>query len=157
MTEQHSSLEMQEVSVGPIIADVTAKLVDGKVDFDLEWRHDGDSNGKKTPIEIGKGDPATAIHYHLRDETKLKLAFKDDPKQAMWVATTGCPPPGEGDGGQISFNSSSKNLLKVSDANSGAECTLYYMLRFDGDSDGTNAPPYEFDPIIRNGGDGGGG
>lgn len=157
MTEQHMSLEMQEVGVRPIIADVTAKLVNGKVDFDLEWRHDGDSNGKKTPIEIGKGDPATPIQFHLRDETGLKLRFKQDPAQAMWVATTGCPPPDAGDGGQISFNSSSNNLLRVTDANSGAECTLFYMLRFDGDASGNNAPPYEFDPIIRNGGDGGGG
>lgn len=157
MTEQISSLVMQEVQVRPIIADVTAKMVDDKVEFDLEWRKEGDPNGTKAPIDVGKGEPATPIHFHLRDQTGLKLGFMSDPKQAMWVATTGCPPPGEGDGGQIGFVSSSKNLLKVTDANSGAECTLYYMLRFDGDSDGSNRAPYEFDPIIRNGGDGGGG
>lgn len=161
MTEQLSSLAMQEVQVRPIIADVSATMVGGRVEFDLEWRKEGDPSGKKGAIEIGQGDSATPIHFHLRDGTNLNLGFKSDADQAMWVNTTGCPPAEAGNGGQISFGSSSKNLLKVTDANSGDECELFYMLRFDGDPhvdpDGKQHPPFEFDPIIRNGGGGGGG
>jgi hypothetical protein len=51
---------------------------------------------------------------------------------------------------------SSNNLLKVVDANSGAACTLHYALRFSGDALGSG-PPYVFDPDIRNGGGGVGG
>ena len=159
MTEQLLSMRAGEVQVRPIIADVSAKLVGDKVEFDLEWRKEGDPGGKASPIDVAKGDPPTPIHFHLRDDTRLKLKFKADAEDAMWVNTTGCPPAGAGNGGQISFTSSSNNLLKVTDANSGDECTLYYMLRFDGDPhvdpDGKQHPPYEFDPIIRNGGGGG--
>lgn len=141
----------------PVIADVTASQVGGRIQFDLTWRKEGDPNGKKGPIVIEKGAPETPIHFHLHDDTGLKLSFKPEATEAMWVNTSGCPPQGPGNGGgQISFDSSSNRLLKVSDGNSGAACTLYYMLRFDGDRhvdpDGKSYPPYEYDPEIRNGG-----
>ena len=158
MTEQLLSMVAQEVKVRPIIADVSATLVGNEVQFELEWRKEGDPGRKKGPIDIGKGEPSTPIHFHLRDDTRLNLSFKSDPKEAMWVNTTGCPPTEAGDAGQIGFTSSSRNLLKITNANAGGECTMYYMLRFDGDAhagpDGTLQPPYEFDPIIRNGGGG---
>lgn len=154
MQEQILAPIPEEVQVRPIIADVSAKLVDNRVGFDLEWRREGDPNPKTGRIEVGAGDPPTPIHFNLRDNTGLNLAFKSPGTEAMWVDLTGCPPQQAGNGGQIDFNSSSPNLLRVTDANRGPECTLFYMLRFDGHP-AANGPPFEFDPEIRNGGGGG--
>jgi hypothetical protein len=154
MTEQAMSQVAQEVELRPIIADVFATLVGGNVEFDLEWRRENDPNGKKGPIDVPNGESDTRIHFHLRDSTGLNLNFVATKEDAMWVSLVGCPPQQAGNGGQISYDSVSNQLLKVRDANSGDPCTLYYMLRFTGDPAG-NGPVFEYDPTIRNGGGGG--
>lgn len=153
MTEQTFASREQEAKVPTVNADVIATKVGDKVEFDLEWRKEGDPSSKKGPINIPERDPPTSINFHLRDETRLNLRFKSPATEAMWVDLNGCPPQQPGNGGQISFNSTSPKLLRVTDANSGDPCTLYYMLRFDGDP-AANGPPFEYDPEIRNGGGG---
>lgn len=147
-------------NIKPISVDVYAKLENGVVEFDHEWKFDGDSATKKGTIDVPKsavGAPPVTMKFHLHDSTGLKLSFVKPTSDAMWVSQVDECPCAAGNGGQISYNHPwGPNMLQVEDANSGPECTLYYTLRFDGDAhtdpDGTRHPPFEYDPTIKNGG-----
>ncbi|HUE79582.1 MAG TPA: hypothetical protein VMN38_08125 [Sphingomicrobium sp.] len=150
----------QATKTKPIIVDVYAKLVDGVVEFDHDWKFDGDPTTKKGTIEVppgSVGSPPARLQFHLHDDTGLKLKFVNPTCDAMWVSTVNKCPDARGDGGQISYDHPwGPKLLQVEDANSGPECILYYTLRFDGDAhtdpDGTQHPTYIYDPTIKNGG-----
>lgn len=149
-----------DVGVRPIQVDVYAYLEGDDILFAQAWRLDGDPARRKGRIEVAEGEGDVPIKFHLHDRTGLGLAFLPaDPSNQQgpfWCSTGDCPTAwGDGDG-QISGIDSSKNLLKIVDANSGEPRTLHYALRFSGDPIGSG-PPYEFDPDIRNGGGGVGG
>lgn len=146
----------------PIKVVVKAKIdpITKKVKFDEEWEVIG-VNGKHTnPIVIPFKQPPTNIQFHLDDDTGLHLRFYDEPRDAIYVSVgTECPKSrGDGDG-QITFRSSSHQLLKIRDANMGDPCDMKYTLRFEGDDNiaGNQEQPYVHDPDLKNGGGGIGG
>src|SRR5688572_3266591 len=115
----------------PVIVDVYAKDVGRTVEFSHRWRFDGGSdqgNGAIIIPQAKKGDPGHPIHYHLRDETKEKLSFVDDPDEVIWVLRSSCPQSRSSDPEIININPT-PNLLKVYDRNE-EECELHYNLRF---------------------------
>jgi hypothetical protein len=124
----------------------------GGVEFSHEWRWQNGHPGGNGDIEVPqrkKSEPATPIHFHLRDETQPNrgLDFADDP---IWVLRDSCPPDGQPCGdSEIPADEiqRSNNLLKVVDLNS-EPCTLHYRLRFT-DREGR---PEAYDPAIKNGG-----
>lgn len=119
--------------------------------FSHAWRRQGDSRRQKGQINIPFGERDVPIHFHLHDRSGLKLKFESTASDAMWVSDTECP-TAAGNGGQINFDQSNPNLLKVSDTNSEA-CLLHFALRFTGD-ELNGSTSYEYDPEIRNGGGG---
>lgn len=138
-----------------VTVDVTTFLDLNGVDYDLDWwDSNGKSGGRKDPIEFQPESGSHVITFHLKkDNTGLKLRFPENPADAMYVAV-GTKPTGPGNGGQITFISvdQSRKQLTVSDDNRGPACDLHYELNFVAE-DGTS---YPVDPIIRNGGGGGG-
>ena len=160
MSEETLALAPDDVKVRPVQVDVYAYLEGEDILFAQAWRTDGDPGRRQGHIEIGKGQADVPIKFHLHDRTGLNLAFlpADEGKQEgpFWCNTLDCPTSWGDGNGQIGDVDSSKNLLKVVDANSGEPCTLHYALRFTGDPVGSG-PPYAFDPDIRNGGSGVGG
>lgn len=139
---------------------------DGTVHFDCHWRHAGGKPGvwKSGKIDLPNGPEAYELEFKLHDKSGRNLKFygtgtPKKPEDAMYVQVGGpCPPAAGNGGGQIKFVDVDDKELEVIDANRDPPCTLKYMLRFDGDPftgpDGTNYPPYQFDPEIRNGGGG---
>lgn len=131
-----------------------------KVKFDDEWEADWVNGKQKGEIKVPYGTPPTEIHFHLRDDTGLHLNFMRSFADVIYVSTgSACPPPRGNQGGQITFVSSSQNLLKVSNANSGGVCDMKYALRFNGQDNiaGGENQPYVYDPDLKNGGGGIGG
>lgn len=147
----------------PIHVDVTASRKGSEdVEFCHSWGIKGQPKANSGRIDVPKGQPPTDIKFTLvEDTTGLNLEFYSDPKDAMWVDMAPNCPKIPGDGGQITFQSSNKKILRVEDANSGDPCDLKYALRFYGDTkviDGREyKPPYEYDPDLKNGGGGIGG
>lgn len=136
----------------PAIVDVFADpLAGGGVHFRHEWRwHSGHAGGKGR-IDIPKRaavDPATPIHFNLRDKTGRGLKFSDDGLGAIWVDRTGCP-QSQSDDPEIppAQIKSTPKLLKLLNENS-EECTLHYRLRFTDRA----GKPESYDPDIKNGG-----
>jgi len=150
MSEETEAEVEVEVLVQPLIVDVYAYLEDEDVLFSHAWRRRGAPRRKQGRLEIPKGERDAPIHFLLHDRTKLDLTFKSPECEAIWVDLDQCP-TGAGNGGQITFESVARNLLRVTDANAGGACTLHFALRFDGIPIGVG-PPYEYDPEIRNGG-----
>jgi hypothetical protein len=137
----------------PAIVEVFARTAPGGgVEFSHQWRWSNGTPGGNGPINVPsrkKSDPATPIHFQLRDQTQPNrgLDFADDP---IWVLRDSCPPDGQPCGdSEIPADKIDRtpNLLKIVDLNSEA-CTLHYRLRFT-DRDGR---PEAYDPAIRNGG-----
>ena len=148
----------------PIDVDVKAWIdtARNEVAFSHTWGVRGKPKGNSGKIDVAKGQPPTEIKFTLcDDQTGLDLEFYKDPDDAMWVDFAPDCPKQKGDAGQITFQSSSKKVLWVEDANSGPPCDLKYSLRFYGkekDIGGvTYKPPYEYDPDLKNGGGGVGG
>ena len=146
---------------GPIKVEVHAWLdrTTNKVTFDDEWEASWSNGKQKGEIKVPYGTPPSEIHFHLRDDTGLHLNFMKAFADVIYVSTgSTCPPPRGNDGGQITFVSSTANLLKVNNANS-ATCDLKYALRFNGrdNSAGGENQPYVYDPDLKNGGGGIGG
>ena len=114
----------------PIVADVYATLVDGKVKFDHDWRFEGDPTGKKGIIDVpagGPGTPPATIRFHLHDDTGLNLKFINPPRDAMWVSKAVRCPKKRGTGGQISYpHAWEADVLKVQDVT--AEPTVEHEL-----------------------------
>jgi|GEM_PF-2584027 len=128
-----------------------------KVQFNDEWEADWANGKQKGEIKVPQGTPPSEIHFHLRDDTGLHLNFMRAFADVIYVSTgTACPPPRGNEGGQITFVSSTQNLLKVSNANSGGACDLKYALRFNGRDNiaGGENQPYVYDPDLKNGGGG---
>lgn len=159
MATQATKTELK--SGKPIDVDVWAWIdkPTGEVKFDHIWDLRGNPKNKKGTIDIPPGQPSTEIKFTLiEDKTGLDLEFYSDPDDAMWVDLAPNCPNQPGGGGQITFQSSSKKVLRVDDANAGQPCDLKYALRFYGMSktiDGRDyKPPYEYDPDLKNGGGG---
>ena len=140
-----------EEIVRTLQVDVYAYREGDDVLFTHAWRRQGDSGRQKGQIKIPFGEYDVPIHFHLHDRSRLNLAFESNPSDAMWVSDTECP-TAAGNGGQIGFDHSSPNLLRVSDANSAAG-VLHFALRFTG-NELNGSTSYEYDPEIRNGGGG---
>lgn len=146
----------------PIKVEVHAELdpTSHKVLFTDEWEASWQNGKQKGPITVPYGTNATEIHFSLRDDTGLGLNFMRNFADVIYVGTgTACPPPRGNQGGQITFRSSSANLLKVLNANSGNAIDLKYALRFNGQDNlaGGENQPYVYDPDLKNGGGGIGG
>lgn len=149
MSEEVQTLVEGETAVRTVQVDVYAYREGDDVLFAHAWRQQGDPKREKGQIKIPRGEKDVPIHFHLHDRSRLNLAFESTASDAMWVSKTECP-TAPGSGGQINYDQSSPNQLKVSDSNSEA-CTLHFALRFTGDElDGKTS--YEYDPEIRNGG-----
>lgn len=144
--------QRQEFASTHVIVDVYAAEVDGAVIFGHRWKESSSNQKKKGKIEIPEGHSQNTIEFHLKDHSGRDLSFKDPAADAMWVDLAQCPAQA-GDGGQIVFGDRQKKKLTVTDRNVGEKCTLHYALRFDGD-ESDDGPPYEYDPIIDNGGGG---
>ena len=137
------------------------RLVDWSYEADFE---NGGGSGNNRELKFDKGPGFYRMEFSLDDDTDFDLAFLEEPTEAMWVATgTHCPPPGPGDGGgEIDFElvPVGKKLTVINRNKN--EGTLCYALRFSGmrqanpEKPGTFVPPYVFDPIMINGGGGGG-
>lgn len=130
-----------------------------KVKFSDEWEADWVVGKQKGKIEVPYGTPPTEIHFHLRDDTRLHLNFMRSFSDVIYISTGSvCPPPRGNQGGQITFVSSTSNLLKICNNNS-STCDLKYALRFNGRDNvaGGENQPYVYDPDLKNGGGGIGG
>lgn len=160
MSNGTEMLVAEDAKVRTVQVDVFAYREGDDILFAQAWRMDGDPARQKGHIEIPKGQGDVPFKFHLHDRSGLNLAFlpNDEGKQEgpFWCSTMDCPTSWGDGNGQIMDISSSNNLLKIVDANSGDPCTLHYALRFTGDELGSG-PPYSFDPDIRNGGGGVGG
>ena len=137
------------------------RLVDWSYTADFE---DGGGSNNDKALKFDKGPGYYRLEFSLDDDTGFDLAFLEEPTEAMWVATgTHCPPPSAGNGGgEIDFELVPVGeKLTVINRNRKAG-TLCYDLRFNGkeqanpEKPGTFVPPYVFDPIMINGGGGGG-
>lgn len=163
MSKQAESCAEAEEMVRTVQVDVFAIRDGDDILFTHAWKRQGEPARRKGKIVIPHGEGDVPIHFHLRNKTdpRIHLEFLADPAQAMWVDTRDCPTGAGNGGGQIRFNShpnpspdpSHPNQLIVTDDNSGGDLTLHYALRFTGDVVGSG-PPYEYDPIIKNGGGG---
>ena len=113
----------------------------------------GGSNNKNT-MKFPKDSGAHPIDFALTDNTGYGLAFYTDPTKAMWaVAGTTCP-TGAGDaGGEIQYLHVKNGVLSIINKNKTAG-DICYALRFEGELQ-LLVPPYVYDPIMQNGGDGG--
>lgn len=132
--------------------DVVATLDDGEVKFECSWKMPNGNKGSG-PIDLPRGSGAHHLIFDLDDKTGLKLRYFDDPTDAIWIAVGSCPSgPGNGNG-QIAHSDVDLNRKKLTihDRNEGGAVDLHYALRFDGDRS-KSGPPYNYDPIIRNGG-----
>ncbi len=144
------------VNVKGINVEVRAsRKADGGVHFDTLWRNGTDPNGvwRCDPIDLPHGPDHYRLQFNLEDKSGRKLEFYGSPKDAMYVKVGACPTgPGDG-GGQINFEAvdANKKKLTIKDFNRDPPCTLHYMLRFEGDPNGTC---YQYDPEIKNGGGG---
>lgn len=151
---------MSSKAVGnPVKVEVHAAIdrLTKKVTFTDEWEADWANGKQKGDITVPYGTPPTEIQFHLRDDTGLHLNFMRAFADVIYVGTGDeCPPPRGNAGGQISFVSSTPNLLKIINANSGGACNLKYALRFNGQDNaaGSEHQPYVFDPDLKNGGGG---
>lgn len=144
----------------PIKVEISAWL-DGRtkeVSFDDKWEADWKTGKQTGPITVPHGTAPMEIHFHFNDDdTGLHLNFMRDFDDVIYVSTgKACPPQRGNQGGQITFVSSSPNLLKVRNANSGDAIDLKYALRFNGrDNEHANEhQPYVYDPDLKNGGGG---
>ena len=156
--------EPRQTNSRPVVIEVHAENTPTGVDFHHKWKFENEPGdpSKKGRIDLPFGDTSYKLRFKLRDETGKELKFIDPCEQAMYVAVgTRCPSEC-GDGGQIDYRYPwTPHQLTVEDLNAGDECTLAFTLRFDGErgqqaSDpGRQCPPYEYDPIIKNGGGGG--
>lgn len=143
------------MAVKTIYVDVRAtRAGNGQVHFDAYWRLKGSAGGvwNSVPIELPPGRPHYELIFDLDDKSGRNLKYYGTPDDAMYVQRDVCPQAKGDGGGEIKFLSvdTNKKKLTVKDFNQ-QDCTLKYMLRFDGDPVG-QCPPYEFDPIISNGG-----
>jgi hypothetical protein len=157
MATQTSSAQPTQLK-DDIDVDVRAYIdtITKKVEFDHEWDAPGKPK-KKGKIEVDYGAYMVPITFHLRDETGLGLEFYSTAQDAMYVGIGPDCPTGQGNAGQIQFNSApKKDKLEVVDANTGDACDLKYTLRFSGNPNaaGKESAPYEYDPELRNGGGG---
>jgi hypothetical protein len=143
-----------------IEVDVLASLsANNSVHFDSVWRRKGESVWHTSPIELGRGSGDHEIELHLDDRTGLALRFYEDPDEAVWMNIGQCPTASSrSDKKQIKDKKTDKwnrKKLCFTDVND-EECELHFALRFDGersiDTEEKAYPPYEYDPIIRNGG-----
>lgn len=147
-----------------IEVEVRASLAgDGSVQFDSQWRHGNEQQWRPSPIELPKDSGEHDIQFTLDDRTGRNLRFYDNASDAIWVNVGSCPRSANGsDQGQIhgkGVDQGNRKKLKMKDRNSGPACDLHYALRFDGDpwsdpQSNTHCPPYEYDPVIKNGGTG---
>ncbi len=151
-------IKHSEANVKGIEVDVRAsRNANGEVHFDTLWRNEADPKDvwRREPIDLPQGPDHYRMEFRLDDKSGHNLKFYGEPENAMYVQVGACPSgPGNG-GGQIDFEDvdANKKKLTIKDFNHDPPCSLYYMLRFDGDRSGV-CPPYQYDPEIRNGGGG---
>jgi len=144
-------------NVSTIYVDVRAtRAGNGQVHFDSWWRKKGSAGGvwNSGPIELPNGPDHYELIFDLDDKSGRHLKFYNAADDCMYVQRDVCPQSKGNGGGEIKFLSVdiNKKKLTVKDFNQ-QQCTLKYMLRFNGDQVG-QCPPYEYDPIISNGGGG---
>lgn len=112
-----------------------------------EWKlgFDNPPEQSKARVELAAKSGEHEIVFHLVATQGLDISFdKDDP---IWVQEGTQCPPGKGiKTDQISVDSCTHNLLRISDRNDGPARILTYQLNFVG----ADAEP--LDPEIKNGG-----
>jgi hypothetical protein len=157
MTEQTTTSTLVHSAKPPpgtrVIVDVFARNENGPVEFTHAWRWEDGTPGDEGTIVVPrkkKGESATPIDFHLRDETNplQGFVFTADVNGPMWVKRNTCP------GQQCEDPEIPPKLMKRTDKKLSVvdlnqeDCELHYRLRFQ-DKDGM---PDSYDPDIRNGG-----
>jgi hypothetical protein len=131
------------------------------VEFHCSWP-DETGAWHRGPIEFPYGASRNKVKFELDDRTGLDLQFLDQPHEAIWFDSNGCPCDGNGtDLGQITEKevhkdavSSKRRKLTLTNLNT-EECSLHYALRFAGKPlPSGDGPPYVCDPELRNRGGG---
>lgn len=118
----------------------------GKVDFEVDG-----VKAKQARLKLDKGSGAQPIEFDLQDHSGRGLTFKqDDP---IWVDEDGpCPPTSGISSDQLAVTGCGPKTLSLVNQNSGRARELRYQLNLLA-ADGSSA---SCDPIIENGGGGGG-
>lgn len=144
-----------------ITVTATASPVAPGVAFSMvaDFPNGGGKQGKgadKNNLEFDKGAGEFDLVFTLDDSSGKHLAFYPEFDKAFWaqVGTT-CPPPGPmPSNGSLRDGKVTAKNRKLTLLNLNEPGTITFMLRFTGDSNGSNCPPYQYDPKIINGGDG---
>ena len=116
----------------------------------LDFEVDG-VKAQHARLKLDKGSGTQPIDFDLRDQSGRGLMFnQDDP---IWVDEDGpCPPTPGISSDQLSVTGCTADRLSAVNANSGRSRELRYQLNFIA-ADGSRS---NCDPIIQNGGGGGG-
>lgn len=126
-----------------IDVEITAKVVGGKLTYDLDIK----SHGKDGKIDLPAKSGAHRIKFKLEDDTDLKIRF--DASGPIFASTDISQCPKCLDTNQIMVDSCDDNELEVIDWNYGQTVEIRYQLNF---MDNLGVPQEPLDPIIRNGG-----
>jgi len=134
---------------------VATRHEDDGVAFTCMWE-DSKGHWHSGPVEFPYRSGEHDVEFELKDRTGLHLEFEKDVDDAIWFEVGQCPKgPGGNDQNQIVDKTrASKAKLTLKNLNSDA-CTLYYALRFTGDSytspgGNKHSGPYAYDPEFRN-------